>query len=136
MTDDTNTPEAAVPAPSDSNRLAVDRTRLAFERTTMAWVRTATSLITFGFSVYKFFQIETHRDDAAGRLIGPREFALAMITIGIVSLVFATLQQRHSMQTMRVHYQGMRVPRSLAVVIAALMSVLGILALVTVFLRR
>jgi putative membrane protein len=136
MTDDTITPEAAVPAPSDSTRLAVDRTRLAFERTTMAWVRTATSLITFGFSVYKFFQIETHRDDAAGRLIGPREFALTMITIGIVSLVFATLQQRHSMQIMRVHYQGMRVPRSLAVVIAALMSVLGILALVTVFLRR
>ena len=136
MTDDTITPEAAVPAPSDSTRLAVDRTRLAFERTTMAWVRTATSLITFGFSVYKFFQIETHRDDTAGRLIGPREFALAMITIGIISLVFATLQQRHSMQIMRVHYQGMRVPRSLAVVIAALMSALGILALVTVFLRR
>lgn len=136
MTDDPIRPAPAVPTPSDSTRLAVDRTRLAFERTTMAWVRTATSLITFGFSVYKFFQIETHRVDMEGRLIGPREFALAMIAIGIISLVFATLHHWLSMKTMRVHYQGMRVPRSLAVVIAALMSILGILALVTVFLRR
>ncbi len=44
--------------PPDATRLAVDRTRLAFERTMMAWVRTATSLITFGFTVYKFFQLE------------------------------------------------------------------------------
>jgi uncharacterized membrane protein YidH (DUF202 family) len=24
----------------------------------MSWIRTATSLITFGFSIYKFFQLE------------------------------------------------------------------------------
>ena len=39
-------------------RLAVDRTRLAYERTLMAWVRTSISLITFGFTIYKFFQNE------------------------------------------------------------------------------
>ena len=37
-------------------KLAVDRTRLAYERTLMAWVRTATSLISFGFTIYKFFE--------------------------------------------------------------------------------
>ncbi len=36
--------------------LALDRTRLAHERTLMAWVRTAVSLISFGFTIYKFFQ--------------------------------------------------------------------------------
>jgi uncharacterized membrane protein YidH (DUF202 family) len=41
-------------------RLAVDRTRLAYERTMMAWVRTATSMISFGFTIHKFFQF---RDD-------------------------------------------------------------------------
>ena len=40
-------------------RLAVDRTRLAYERTLMAWVRTATSLISFGFTIYKFFEFES-----------------------------------------------------------------------------
>ena len=35
----------------------MDRTRLAYERTLMAWVRTATSLISFGFTIYKFRRI-------------------------------------------------------------------------------
>jgi hypothetical protein len=44
-------------------KLAFDRTRLPYDRTKMAWVRTATSLITFGFSVYKFLQIELGTTD-------------------------------------------------------------------------
>ena len=40
-----------------TTRLALDRTRIAYERTLMAWVRTGTSLITFGFAVYKFFNL-------------------------------------------------------------------------------
>jgi uncharacterized membrane protein YidH (DUF202 family) len=50
--------EHSTPALDTSTRLAFDRTRVAYERTMMAWIRTATSLITFGFAVYKFFQIE------------------------------------------------------------------------------
>ena len=46
----------AAPQLDSSTRLAVDRTRLAHERTLMAWVRTATSLISFGFTIYKFCQ--------------------------------------------------------------------------------
>ena len=41
---------------STSTKLAIERTRLAHERTLMAWVRTATSLISFGFTIYKFFE--------------------------------------------------------------------------------
>jgi len=37
--------------------LALDRTRLAAERTLMAWVRTALSMISFGFTIYKFLQV-------------------------------------------------------------------------------
>ena len=52
--------EQMVPGPlglDQSTKLAFDRTWVAYERTMLAWVRTATSLITFGFSIYKFFQI-------------------------------------------------------------------------------
>jgi putative membrane protein len=42
--------------------LAVDRTWLAHERTLMAWVRTATSMISFGFTIYKFFQFEAGKE--------------------------------------------------------------------------
>jgi uncharacterized membrane protein YidH (DUF202 family) len=41
-----------------STELAVERTWLAHERTLMAWVRTATFMISFGFTIYKFFQFE------------------------------------------------------------------------------
>src|SRR5262249_28618447 len=45
----------ATPEVDRSTELALERTRAAYERTMMAWIRTATSLITFGFTVYKFF---------------------------------------------------------------------------------
>ena len=45
-----------------STNLSVDRTRLSYERTLMSWVRTSTSLITFGFTIYKFFQIEMSKE--------------------------------------------------------------------------
>jgi putative membrane protein len=77
--------------PDASTKLALDRTRLAHERTLMAWVRTATSLISFGFTMYKFFafqaETETHRPLAD--LVSPRAFGSIMICTGIVSLVFA-----------------------------------------------
>jgi putative membrane protein len=120
----------------DGTQLAIDRTRLAFERTMMAWVRTATSLITFGFTVYKFFQFEKGNSEAVQHLIGPREFALIMISVGILSLLLATLQHLQNMKTLRVHYQGVRIPLSLAAVVGGLIALLGILALTAVVLKR
>ena len=56
-----------------ATRLAIERTRLAYERTLMAWIRTATALISFGFTVYKFFEFEaeTNLPAATGRLLSP-----------------------------------------------------------------
>jgi putative membrane protein len=107
-----------------------------YERTLMAWVRTATSLITFGFTIYKFFQIELASDASKSvHLIGPREFALAMIVIGLVSLVMATLEHRRELQALSAQYPGVA-PRSLARVLAALISFLGIIALIAVVFRQ
>lgn len=119
----------------NATQLALDRTRLAFERTTMAWVRTATSLITFGFAVYKFFNIEQRRE-VADSFIGPREFGLMMISIGIFSLVLATVQHWHSMRALNAQAPGVKHPRSLALLVGALVSMLGVLALIAVIVRR
>ena len=128
----TDSAESRAPKKDTATRLAVDRTRLAHERTLMAWVRTAISLITFGFTIYKFFQIEgAGKQD---RAISATEFSVLMIVIGLVSLLMATLEHRRELNALRVEYPDM--PRSLARVLAALISVLGILALVTVLLRR
>src|SRR5262245_12663629 len=119
----------------DATVLAVDRTRLAFERTLLAWVRTATGLITFGFSVYKFFQYQ----QAAGvqpprHLISTREFAIIMMGIGLIMLLLATLE--HSTNIRRLRRQYGNVPRSLAGVVAALMSILGMLGLLAAVLHQ
>ena len=122
----------------DATQLAVDRTRLAYERTLMAWVRTATSLISFGFTIYKFF--EFLREESAGKmphaahLIGPRQFALVMILVGLGTLGLATLQHRRHMQMLRA--QGALIPYSLAMILALLVVLLGFLGLFVVLFRQ
>ena len=116
-----------------SNQLALDRTRLAYERTLMAWVRTATSLISFGFTIYKFFAyLREGQAGASEGAVGPRMFALLMIGIGLTALLLATLDHRRHMQSLRAEYGP--TPYSLAAVVAFLIAVLGILGLLSVLL--
>jgi putative membrane protein len=119
-----------------STELALDRTRLAYERTLMAWIRTATSLITFGFTIYKFLQyiVEKGQVEQRDRLIGPRGYGLFMIGIGLFALLLATISHRRNMQALRRKY--VHVPYSLAAVLAAVISLLGFLALIAVIFRQ
>jgi putative membrane protein len=118
-----------------SMKLAVDRTRLAYDRTLLAWIRTAISLITFGFTIYKFFQLELARvAPRPERLIGPREFAISMIVIGLVSLVLATLDHRRELKALRGQYPGKH--RTLARTLAALVAFLGLAALLAAVFRQ
>ena len=100
----------------------------------MAWVRTATSLISFGFTIYKFFQIEIDRGQSGEHLIGPREFAMMMIGIGLLSLVMATIQHRQDRNLLRA--MNPEVPRSMAAVLAGLIAVLGLVAFVAVIFQK
>jgi putative membrane protein len=120
----------------DATALALDRTRLAYERTLMAWVRTSTSLISFGFTIYKFFQYLRESQSAApeNRLFGAREYALLMIGVGVVALVLATLDHRRSLHALKTSYGPVRY--SLAMVLAAFMSVVGAVALAAVLFRQ
>lgn len=130
MADQTEKSETGL---SISQKLAFDRTNFAHERTMMAWVRTATALITFGFAVFKFFQFELGKRPPIQQLIGPREFAIMMIAIGVFALFVATLQ--HVQYTRKMREQYIELPRSLAGLVAGLVSLLGIVALLAVVLR-
>ena len=128
-------PSAVHAKADDGTRLALLRTVAALDRTLMAWVRTATSLISFGFTVYKFFQYLRESQGAATTgPIGPREFGGLMIGIGIASLILATIGHRRSMRALRADY-GALIPNSLATVVAALIGILGVLLLVAVVFR-
>jgi putative membrane protein len=120
--------------PSDAGtRLAVDRTRLAYERTMMAWVRTATSLISFGFTIHKFFQFRIERGDVlSNRMLGPGEFGGVMVATGLLALLLASWDHRRSMNSLRAAYGPM--PYSTAATIGGLIAALGITALMSMLL--
>ena len=119
-----------------STTLAYDRTRLAYQRTMLAWVRTGTSLITFGFAIYNFHRIATgDRQSSSHQLIGPHGFATIMVSVGLVALLLATFEYRHSMRMLGAQYPN--IPRSpLPAAVALLISALGVLALVVMAFRQ
>ena len=115
-------------------RLAVDRTRLAYERTLMAWVRTGTSLISFGFTIYKFFEFEAGKGVvAASPLLSPRQFGMIMIGTGLVALVLATIDHLSNTRRMRDEYGA--ADRSVAVAVAVIVSGMGLVAFTVALFR-
>jgi putative membrane protein len=122
--------------PSESTLLARERTLLAHERTLMAWVRTAASLISFGFTIYKFFDylVQSNRAVDDGRWFGPRAFAMAMMGVGLVALVLAIIEHRRSRLQLRA--AGAEVRRSLAQTMAMLIAGLGVFGLLLAWFRR
>jgi putative membrane protein len=117
------------PAFDRTTELAFERTRIACERTLMAWIRTATSLIAFGFTIYNFFNFQSQGKMHNG-IIGPRVFSEILVVTGLVSLVFATIEYRERIRSLATQYGGKQ--RSMAVWLAALISLLGILSLLTI----
>jgi putative membrane protein len=116
-----------------STHLAAQRTRIAYERTMMAWIRTATSLITFGFTVYKFFDLQRDPSRSDNHLIGPREFGMTLVSIGLLSLLLATWENRTNMRSLEAAHENM--PRSMATAMAALISLLGLIAIIVMIFR-
>lgn len=116
-------------------RLAYERTRLASERNMMAWIRTATSLISFGFTVYKFFQFEAGKSTpaATGSVLSPRVFALIMIGTGLIALLLSTIEHRRNLKAF-VPEPG-EAHASVAGVLAALIAFMGLAAFAAALFR-
>jgi putative membrane protein len=116
-----------------STELALDRTRLAHERTMMAWIRTSASMISFGFGIYKFFDYFPADRPIHQGFVTPRRFAIFLISTGLLVLIGAVVQHWSELRILR--KTGRRMPISLAGIVAALMSVIGFLALSSAVLR-
>ena len=130
---DKSNPEKADVRLDTGTRLAFERTYLAHERTQMAWVRTALALISFGFTIAKFFEYLREKQGEKAPLLGARNVGILMISIWLGSLTFAVWQHRRAMKWLREQCPGL--PASVAGVTAVLLALLGVLALIGAVLR-
>lgn len=125
--------------PDASTKLSLERTVLSYERTMLSWVTTATSLITFGFSIRQFFRIARQGVAGGNGFIGPHTFGTVMIIVGLLALLLATLQHRRNIQVLKSRYpvssEYPEIPHSQATLLAALIAILGLLAMSDMFFR-
>jgi putative membrane protein len=102
--------------------------------TLMAWVRTSLSLSTFGFSIAMFFQYLAGQDHETVTS-GSRRLGIALILLGVLVLVAAVAE--HVLRIRQLKQEGL--PRDASSFLplgsAGAMLAIGLLALISVFLK-
>ena len=109
---------------------ALVRTAFSSERALMAWMRTSVSLYSFGFTITKFVDYLERQGEGGQFSEGPRRLGLALICMGILVLVLATVE--HLRRLVRMKQLGLpRVSRfPLPVAAAAALFVIGTATLI------
>jgi len=114
--------------------LALDRTRLAAERTLMAWVRTALSMISFGFTIYKFLQVLQGQSTLPVlRPQAPRDVGLTLIGIGTFAVIIACVQ--HWKYIKKLRHDQPYTPWDLTFIVSCIIGFLGLAMIVSIIFR-
>jgi putative membrane protein len=109
--------------------VALDRTRMAAERTLMAWVRTTLSMISFGFTIFKFFQYLQQAGTATRwRPEMPENLGIFLVILGTGMLSLAIVQHWVFLKRLK-DRSGKKMPVSLALVAAFFITLMGFFAL-------
>jgi putative membrane protein len=66
------------------------RTIMGADRTLMAWIRTALSMLSFGFTIYKFLEAIA-AEDKMNHPDSPRQVGLFLAAVGIACIVLGTI---------------------------------------------
>lgn len=120
--------------------MSFQRTRMSSDRTLMSIMRTALSLIGFGFTIFQFFR-KLQQSDVVRNDHAPRNFGLALVSLGIAMLVLGIIHHLLFMRELRrtrddmtstglIHGQS-QFPVSLTLVTAVLLLALGLLAILS-----
>jgi len=114
--------------------LALQRTRLAAERTLMAWLRTSLSMISFGFTIYKFLQDFARAEKLTLPDRGPRNLGLTLVGLGTVALIVASFQHWSLMKELQ-SQASTRTRISFVLIVAVTIALLGALVFFSIVLQ-
>jgi putative membrane protein len=125
--------------------MSFQRTRLSAERTLMSVIRTSLSLIGFGFTIGQFFHRLQDTGMLADKSAAPRDFGLALIALGIVTLVLGIVGHVAFMQELRAERRQLtaeglvhgdsRFPISTTLIVAVCLFAVGLLAIASLTLQ-
>jgi putative membrane protein len=113
--------------PADLGEL---RTIMAADRTLMAWVRTALSMLSFGFTIYKFLQSVASRSPHPN---SAQQVGLFLAGMGVASMVLGTISYWATLKDLQ-RTETFRIGRPV-LLIALLMSLAGIALFVSIATR-
>lgn len=120
--------------PMDATLMAVTRTVMAADRSLMAWVRTGLSLISFGFTIYKFLEYSREQVIASGKIMpgvsSPKLVGLFMVGMGVISLIFGIIENIHNVKLLTGQYNFRRT--RYALFMAVILSIFGLFLLLAV----
>jgi putative membrane protein len=109
--------------------MAVERTVMGADRSMMAWLRTGLSLISFGFTIYKFLEYQRDQLIEAGKefqgVSSPKVTGLILIGMGIMCLVFGIIEYLSIVTEYRKKYMITRPAYSL--IVSVLIALTGVL---------
>ncbi len=115
--------------PRPSRALGETRTLMAADRTLMAWLRTALSMLSFGFTIYKFLEdFEAKRVHTGPNL--PQNVGLFLAGIGTASILMGVFEYWGTLKELNLGRRfGLSRPvlvLSLVMLVAGILLFLGI----------
>jgi len=129
----THTERTANELAMDRTDLAVDRTVMGAGRTLMAWIRTALSMISFGFTIYKFLQAAVEGNaNSMMQTMGPRRLGLFLIALGVASVVMGSIEYYHTIQRLNRMSATSYKALNFSFIVGILIGLLGLFLFITI----
>ena len=113
-----NNPPARLP--SDMGEI---RTIMAADRTLMAWIRTSLSMLSFGFTIYKFLQTVAS-SSAMEHPNSPQQVGLFLTAMGVAAIVLGTINYWVTLRELQ-RVEKFRLGRPV-LLMALIMSIAGV----------
>ena len=108
------------------------RTIMAADRTLMAWIRTSLSMLSFGFTIYKFLQAIAEKGTMA-HPNSPQQVGLFLTAMGVAAIVLGTISYWVTLRDLQ-RVEEFRIGRPV-LLMALIMSMAGVASFVSIATR-